>query len=150
MPYDALVIGGGPAGSTTATLLAQAGCQTMLVERETLPRFHVGESLMPETYWTFERLGILDKLSGSRCPTKVGVQFVSSDGRESAPFFFRDHDDRACSQTWHVDRGEFDKMMFDNAAEKGAVCLDGTRVIDLELAAEQGGLNRATLVSSRS
>ena len=50
-------------------------------------------------------------------------------------------------RTSHVDRGEFDKMMFDNAAEKGAVFLDGTRVVDLVLAAEQGGLNRATLAS---
>ena len=57
--YDCVVIGGGPAGTTVAALVASAGFSTFLVEREKMPRFCVGESLMPETYWIFERLGVL-------------------------------------------------------------------------------------------
>jgi flavin-dependent dehydrogenase len=129
--FDCVVIGGGPAGSTVAALVAEAGFATLLLEREWFPRPHVGESLMPETYWVFERLGVLEKLQASRYPRKVGVQFVSSSGRESQPFLFRTHDPRECSATWHVDRGEFDQLLFDNAAEKGADCRCGTRVVDI-------------------
>lgn len=129
--YDCIVIGAGPAGCTAAALVAQAGHATLLVERETLPREHVGESLMPETYWTFEKLGVLDQLQASRFAKKVGVQFVNNTGRESQPFFFRNHDPHPSSETWHVDRAEFDKLLFDNAVAKGAECHDQTRVVDL-------------------
>jgi len=129
--YDCLVVGGGPAGSTTAALVAEAGFSTLLVEREKVPRFHVGESLMPETYWVFKRLGVLDKMKQSRFVKKMSVAFVSHSGAESNPFFFTEHDDRECSQTWQVERAEFDKMLFDNAAEKGADCYDETRVLDV-------------------
>lgn len=135
--YDCLVMGGGPAGTTAAALVAEAGYSTLLVERDAFPREHVGESLMPETYWTFERLGVLNQLKKSACAKKVGVQFVNNTGKESAPFFFRSHDDRECSQTWHVERAEFDKMLFDNAADKGATCLDNTRVVDVVFQGEQ-------------
>lgn len=130
-------MGGGPAGTTAAALVAEAGYSTLLVERDAFPREHVGESLMPETYWTFERLGVLDQLKKSACAKKVGVQFVNNTGKESAPFFFRSHDARECSQTWHVERAEFDKMLFDNAADKGATCLDNTRVVDVVFQGEQ-------------
>ena len=137
--FDCIVVGGGPAGSTAATLVAKAGFSTLLLERDAMPRPHVGESLMPESYWVFERLGVLDWLKQSRFAKKVGVQFVSNSGRESAPFFFRQHDPRECSETWHVDRAEFDQMMFENAATHGATCRDNTRVMDVRF---EG--NRAT------
>ena len=135
--YDCVVLGGGPAGATVATLVARAGWKTLLVERDRMPRFHVGESLMPETYWVFERLGVLEQLKVSPYSKKVGVQFVSSSGKESAPFFFRSHDARECSQTWHVDRAEFDKMLWDNAAASGANCHDNTRAMDVLFEGEQ-------------
>ena len=127
--YDCIVMGGGPAGATAAALIAEAGYSTLLVERATMPRPHIGESLMPETYWIFERLGVLDQMKASCYPKKVGVQFVNTRGKESSPFFFRSHDDRESSETWHVDRAEFDKMLFDNAASKGASCCDNTRIL---------------------
>ena len=126
--FDCIVMGAGPAGSTAATLVAAAGHKTLLVERDKMPRQHVGESLMPESYWVFERLGLLDELKQSVFPRKVGVQFVSGSGKESQPFYFRSHDPRESSETWHVDRDRFDQMMFSNAARKGAVCRDATRV----------------------
>jgi flavin-dependent dehydrogenase len=129
--YDCIVIGGGPAGSTAATLVAERGFSTLLVEREKVPRFHVGESLMPETYWSLQRLGVLDQMDARGFVQKLSVQFVGTSGRESQPFFFREHDPRACSQTWQVERAEFDKMLFDNAAAKGADCYDQTRVMSV-------------------
>ena len=129
--YDCIVMGGGPAGSTTAALLAEAGVQTLLVEREKFPRFHIGESLMPETYWTLERLGVLDRMRSSSFVKKESVQFVNPSGRQSVPFFFKEHDPRECSQTWQVERAKFDQMLFDNAAEKGAECHDETRVLEV-------------------
>ncbi|MEM9353804.1 MAG: NAD(P)/FAD-dependent oxidoreductase [Planctomycetota bacterium] len=129
--YDCTIIGGGPAGSTVAALVAQAGFRTLLLERESMPREHVGESLMPEAYWTFQRLGVVEKLQASRFRKKNGVQFVSNTGKESAPFFFRTHDDRESSDSWHVERGEFDQMLFENAAFHGAECRQDARVTDV-------------------
>ena len=64
-PFEIIVIGGGPAGSTISTLLAQQGHRVVLFEREKFPRFHIGESLIPETYWVLKRLGMLPKMQQS-------------------------------------------------------------------------------------
>jgi choline dehydrogenase-like flavoprotein len=87
---DVVVIGGGPAGSTVSTLLAKAGVSVELFERETFPRFHIGESLIPETYWVLKDLDMLPKMQASHFVKKYSVQFVNSEGRESAPFYFWD------------------------------------------------------------
>ena len=129
--YDVVVMGGGPGGSAASALVAEAGYSVLLVEREAVPRFHVGESLMPESFWSFERLGVLDKMRNSNFVKKLSVQFVSHTGKESNPFFFEKHDPRECSQTWQVERSAFDQMLFDNAAEKGACCRDKTRVTNV-------------------
>jgi flavin-dependent dehydrogenase len=81
--YDVVVIGGGPAGSTVSTLLAQQGVRVGLFERERFPRFHIGESLIPETYWVLKRLDMLPKMQASPFVKKYSVQFVNSVGKES-------------------------------------------------------------------
>jgi flavin-dependent dehydrogenase len=124
-------MGGGPSGSTTAALVADAGYKVLLLERDVEPRRKVGESLMPETYWVFERLGILDDLKHGPFVEKVGVQFVSSSGKESSPFLFTRHDPRACGRTWHVERAKFDQFLLDNAAKKGVEVHRGARVLDV-------------------
>ncbi len=129
--YDCLVIGGGPAGSTVAALVAQAGYSVLVAERETFPRFHVGESLMPETYWVFKRLGVLEQMRDSLFVKKVSVQFVGRSGQASQPFFFDEHDPRECSTTWQVERAAFDKLLLDNAAARGADCREATRVLEV-------------------
>jgi flavin-dependent dehydrogenase len=131
--YDCIVMGGGPAGSTVAALVAEAGFDVLLVERDRYPRRHVGESLMPDSYFVFERLGLLDKMKSSGYAKKIGVQFVNHVGRESAPFEFRSHDPNESSDTWHVPRPEFDQMLFDHAAERGADCRQGVRVLDVTM-----------------
>src|SRR5688572_23261473 len=128
---DVVVIGGGPAGSTVSTLLAQHGLDVHLFERETFPRFHIGESLIPETYWVFRRLKMLDKMKASPFVKKFSVQFINSSGRESAPFYFHDNKPHECSQTWQVIRSEFDKMMLDNAREQGVKVHQPARVLEV-------------------
>lgn len=129
--YDVVVIGAGPAGSTTAGLVSQAGLKTLLLEREAFPRFHVGESLMPECYWPLQRLGLVERMKESKFVKKRSVQFVAASGKESQPFYFTEHDPRECSTTWQVERADFDQLLFDRAGELGADCYDQTRVLDV-------------------
>jgi flavin-dependent dehydrogenase len=129
--YDVIVIGGGPSGSTTAALVAAAGYRVLLLERDAEPRRKVGESLMPESYWVFERLGVLDALKTGLFTQKVGVQFVSSSGKESSPFVFTRHDPHECSRTWHVERAKFDPFLLENAKKKGVEVRRGARVLDV-------------------
>jgi flavin-dependent dehydrogenase len=129
--YDVVVIGGGPAGSTTSTLLAQRGVRVGLFERERFPRFHIGESLIPETYWVLKRLNMLPKMQRSHFVKKYSVQFVNARGRESAPFYFWDNKPHECSQTWQVVRSEFDQMMLENAREHGVDAHEGVHVLEV-------------------
>ncbi|RIK65729.1 MAG: NAD(P)/FAD-dependent oxidoreductase [Planctomycetota bacterium] len=118
--YDVIIIGGGPSGATAATILADHGHKVLVLERGKFPRHHIGESLMPNTYWTFKRLGVLDKMKASNFTVKESVQFVSPSGKDSAPFFFPDWDPAEWTYTWQVERARFDHMMLDNAREHGA------------------------------
>src|SRR2546430_2160331 len=128
---DVVVIGGGPAGSTASTLIAKQGYRVELFEREKFPRFHIGESLIPETYWVLKRLDMLPKMQQSHFVKKYSVQFVNADGRLSAPFYFWDNKPHECSQTWQVVRSEFDQMMLENAREHGVTAHEGVRVMDV-------------------
>jgi len=127
--YDVVVIGGGPAGSTVSTLIAQAGRRVGLFERERFPRFHIGESLIPETYWVLKRLNMLEKMQRSHFVKKYSVQFVNASGKLSAPFYFFDNKPHECSQTWQVVRSEFDQMMLENAREHGVDAHEGIHVL---------------------
>ena len=128
---DVVVIGGGPSGATVATLIAKAGFRVQLLEREHFPRYHIGESLIPETFWVLERLGMLAKLQGSRFVEKHSVQFVTEQGKLSEPFYFGDYKPHESSQTWQVTRAEFDQMMLDNAREHGVDVQEGVRVLEV-------------------
>src|ERR1041384_8348671 len=128
---DVVVVGGGPAGSTCSTLIAQHGYKVNLYERMKFPRFHIGESLIPETYWVLERLGMLEKMKNSHFVKKYSVQFVNANGKLSAPFYFWDNKPHECSQTWQVVRSEFDQMMLENAREHGVDAYEGIHVRDV-------------------
>ena len=126
--YDTIVIGGGPAGSTVATLVAEHGYRVLLLEREAEPTFKIGESLIPATYWTFKRLGMLEKLRTSHFPQKYSVQFYSRTGKGSTPFYFFQTNPHESAVTWQVLRSEFDEMLLDNAKEKGVEIRRGVGV----------------------
>lgn len=130
--YDAIVIGGGPAGSSSAAILAENGHRVLILEREKFPRYHIGESLIPFTFHPLERLGVIPKMRQSHFVKKYSVRFVSQDGTSSDPFyFFKRYDRETVAQSWQVLRAEFDQMLLDNARERGAEVLEETRVTEL-------------------
>lgn len=129
---DVLIIGGGPAGSCAAAILAEYGHNVVILEREKFPRYHIGESLIPFTYEPLKRIGMIPKMKESHFVKKYSVTFVSPDGKRSQPFyFFNRYDKETIAQTWQVLRSEFDQMLLDNAREKGAVVYEETRVTEL-------------------
>src|SRR5688572_4664567 len=126
--YDAIVVGCGPAGATASAILASKGRRVVVLEKEKFPRYHIGESLIPYTYFTLERLGLIEKMKASHHTQKHSVQFVSPDGRASHPFYFFKHLKHDAARTWQVLRSEFDQMLMDNAREKGAEVIEGVTV----------------------
>ena len=128
---DIIIIGGGPSGSTAATILAQKGYTVELFEREHFPRFHIGESMIPQTYFPMQRTGLLARMKGSQFVKKHSVQFISQHGRLSEPFFFWDNKPHESSQTWQVRRSEFDKLSLDYAHEHGVTVHEGARVLEV-------------------
>ena len=126
--YDVIVMGGGPAGSSVAGMLAREGRQVILFEKEIFPRHHIGESLMTDTYWTFRRLGLLEKLRESPFVRKYSVQFANPAGKESRPFYFFEAVHHESAVTWQVTRAQFDHMLINHAAEQGAVVHQGVLV----------------------
>jgi len=118
--YDVIVIGGGPAGSTVASILSREGRKVVLFEKERFPRHHIGESLMTDTYFTFERMGLLEKLKASPFVRKYGVQFANPVGKESRPFYFFEALHHESAVTWQVTRAQFDLLLIEHAADQGA------------------------------
>ena len=125
---DVVVIGAGPAGATLATFLQREGHRCLVIESATFPRYHIGESLIPHTYGTLDRLGLLPKLKASDFPVKHSVRFVSPDGKESDPFYFSETIAGEGAQTWQVERSRFDQMCVDHARENGVEVRMATRV----------------------
>ena len=129
--YDVIILGAGPAGTTCATILAEAGRSVLVLERDLMPRFHVGESLLPKTYPTLKRLGLLEKMKQSAFPKKYSVQFVTEMGKLTQPFYFDEYIPHESSQTWQVERADFDLMLAENARQKGTVIRTGAHVVDV-------------------
>src|SRR5712671_477011 len=126
---EVLVIGAGPAGSAAAAILAEKGRRVVVLEREKFPRYHIGESLLPFTFYPLQRLGLIEKMRKSAFVKKYSVQFVSPSGQASQPFyFFNRYDRETVAQTWQVLRSEFDVMLLENAREKGATVTEGVTV----------------------
>src|ERR1700740_728609 len=117
--YDVAIIGGGPAGSTAATLLAKAGRRVIVFEREKFPRFHIGESLLPSSMQAFDRLGIREKLDRTFLP-KYGGEIASACGTKGVKFYFKDGFRSKRDRSYQVTRSDFDKVLLDHSRESGA------------------------------
>ena len=130
---DVLVIGGGPAGSTAATLLAQRGRKVVMLEKDRHPRFHIGESLLPQTLALFERLGVLAEVERIGV-FKPGAEFVAPEGdARSVVFRFADGFDPALTHSYQVRRSELDELLFRNAQRHGVEAHEGVRVTAVEV-----------------
>lgn len=135
--YDALVVGGGPAGTAAATVLARRGRRVLLVERERFPRFHVGESLIPETHRYLRAMGVLEKVAAAGFPVKRGAVLVAPDGENQRYAFFGDAPGIEHRTTFEVSRDRFDQILLDHAAASGADVLQECRARGVEL--DDGG-----------
>src|SRR5687768_2299269 len=129
--YDVVIIGAGPAGTASAAVLAERGHRVLVLERERFPRYHIGESLLPFTFYPLQRLGLVEKMRNSQFVKKYSVQFVSASGKASQPFYFSTRYSDDVAQTWQVLRSEFDQMLVDDARAKGATIVEGVTVTQL-------------------
>ncbi len=139
MNTDVLVVGGGPSGSTIAALLAERGEQVVLVEKERHPRFHIGESLLPFNLPLFERLGVAKEIEAIGMP-KYGAEFVSVDHNRTSGFEFANAWDKGYPYAYQVRRSEFDHILLNNAAAKGATVIEECRITEVAFPPEGGAI----------
>jgi FADH2-dependent halogenase len=126
--FDALIIGGGPGGSTAASFLAQAGCRVLLLEKEFFPRFHIGESLLPYNRGIFREMGVLPKLEAAGLIKKTGAQFHLGNGTGSLFLVFRNGQFTRHAEAFQVERASFDHLLLKHAQECGAEVREGWTV----------------------
>ncbi len=126
--YDALVIGGGPAGSSAATFMAKAGKRTLVLEKEHFPRFHIGESLLPYNRRLFEEMGLLPALEAAGFPIKYGAQFQVGNASKCLKLAFRRGRFTRHTTAFQVERAKFDDILLKHASASGAEVREGWTV----------------------
>ncbi len=132
---DVLIIGGGPAGSSMATLLARQGRHVVMLEKDHHPRFHIGESLLPGNVEQFEQLGVKDEVARIGM-AKFGIEFVPPDSPDRTCVEFAEGWDPKKSFAWQVRRSELDELLFRHAAREGALTIEGAKVREVDFDAD--------------
>jgi flavin-dependent dehydrogenase len=135
--YDVAIIGGGPAGSTAAALLARAGRRVIVFEREQFPRFHIGESLLPFSMKAFTRLGLHEKFSRVGFIRKYGGEIIGACSDTGTKFYFKDGYRSQTDHAYQVTRGDFDKILLDHAGECGAEVHEETAVDGIKFSKDE-------------
>jgi flavin-dependent dehydrogenase len=135
---DVLVIGGGPAGSTAAALLAERGHRVTLLEKARHPRFHIGESLLPANLPLLEKLGVADAVK-SIGMEKWGAEFVSPYHDHKQSVEFADAMDKSMPMAYQVRRAEFDEILIRNASSKNARVVEGCQVQNVDFLPDNAG-----------
>lgn len=136
---EVLIVGGGPAGSTAAAILAEKGRRVVLLEKDRHPRFHIGESLLPQNLRIFDRLGIREEIDRIGV-FKPGARFVSDEHGKHTLFEFAAGLNQDYTYSYQVRRSEFDEILFRKAASAGAALHEGVRVMEVKLDARDGHL----------
>jgi flavin-dependent dehydrogenase len=131
--WDAIIIGGGPAGSTTAIKMSQLGRKVLVLEKEKFPRFHVGESLLPYNRRIFDELGLWSKLQEASFMIKRGAQFWLGDGTKKVRVTFAQGIFTEFPEAFQVERSRFDKILLDHASECGAEVREESTVLSHEV-----------------
>src|SRR5438477_2384949 len=147
--YEVAIVGGGPAGSTAAALLARAGRRVIVFEREKFPRFHIGESLLPFSTQTFDRLGVREKLDRTFLP-KFGGEIVAACGTKGTKFYFKDGFRARRDRAYQVTRSEFDKLLLDHSRENGAEVREETDVKNIAFENDRAKIDIETSAGARS
>ncbi len=146
---DVVVIGGGPSGSFVAGSLARRGRRVVLLEREDFPRFHIGESLLPQSLSVLKRAGALDRVVAHGFVKKTGASFLTGDGSRSARFDFGDSDPPSeFPYAYQVERRHFDKVLLDWARDQGAGVRTGVAA-DIVEPRDESGLASVTSKTGR-
>jgi flavin-dependent dehydrogenase len=136
--YDAVVIGGGPAGSSVATRLAQSKRRVLLLEKERFPRFHIGESLLPCSMPLLEELGAMPAVRAAGFLPKYAAEFVTADGTRQRRYAFAGGLVPGPISAYEVDRSEFDKVLLENARTHGVEVREGVQVTHFDLERSDG------------
>ena len=146
--YDAIVVGGGPAGTTCAQYLRRAGKSVLVLEKARHPRFCVGESLLPGTNPVWEELGLVEKFEEAGFMKKYGAYFAPAADDDRGEFPFPEAERLVHPYAYQVERDRFDKILWDAAVDSGAHCvdlctvkrflMDGDRCVGVTLVTEDG------------
>ena len=142
--FDFAVAGGGPAGTSAAITLKQHGHSVVLFERETFPRFHIGESLLSTANEAFVKLGVAERIASASFPEKWGAKLLTHDGKSGRGVDFASVTEVMRPQTYQVPRAEFDRILLERAREVGVDVREASRVDNVEFTSEAAILDVAS------